>query len=399
LIPYLGGTRNAKKQVQEGGPDLTPGYGAEDSIGRIERAMRNAIHDVLWREAGPNWHENERVGLGRDWAADLARKQQDDVKSRSSPVTSETPFSYAEFLDLISLLEKNQEHFKRVFPDWDALIVYLGQVHRLRNAVKHHREITESQWALLSGIEGEIADAVALWRAGVRLGQRATVVWFSRRILTDGKDDASILAESGLVVGELLALFRAALCRAGVDPSRVVVEPVSDYSGRVSVPHLEVVVQTPNDSKPRSCDNGVNFKSASAVLTWKAGCRQDLDVILRDVAIPYGAIEYQLEGPLDVEALRTWCEQRAGLTASSSMSSDGVLTSFEVSLLGGRLRLRASTSAGARIGTLQAVVHDASGFLTAHLHIGAREIIGLMVGDVSPRAMMHLLQKSLRTSS
>lgn len=366
-----------------------------DAIGKIETTIRNLIHDVLSNEFGPRWHENEQAGLGGDWPNSLLEKQRGDAKSRASPVACDIPLSYAEFLDLIKLLEKHQTRFSSVFSNWNALIIYLYQVHRLRNSVKHHREITESQWALLSGIEGEVADAVILWRAGARLERRETLLRFQRRIVTNGKDDATILAESSQVVEELLNAFTEAIGAARVDTSKIHVQRDGEYSGRISAPYMEVVVKTPSDPKRRSQSNGTDYKSATATLVQQKRSRADLDVILRSLAMPYRSIEYVLGGSLDLVALRSWSEQRAGLTVSSSMSTDEVLTSFEVTLLGGRLRIGASNNPSSRVGRLQVLVDDAYGLLGAHRYLGAREILGFMVGDVSPRAMMHLFQESV----
>jgi len=128
----------------------------QDAIERIERQLRGVIHDVLSAEFGPAWASELSAGLGADRYADLQEKAAADRGAQRAVFMYDLPIAYGEFLDLRKLLEKHWPRFTSVFPSADRFWTFYTEAERLRNIVKHHRDITPTQGALLVGIAGEI---------------------------------------------------------------------------------------------------------------------------------------------------------------------------------------------------------------------------------------------------
>ena len=108
---------------------------------------------------------------------------------------------------------------------------------------------------------------------------------------------------------------------------------------------------------------------------------------------------YELEDQLNVEALKRWSAERAGLEPSSSQTFNQELESIDYNLFRGRLRIGAQkfterTSGSG--GKLTAIAEPPDVFWRAHRLIEPEHLIGFIVGDITPKAMMHLVQMSRR---
>jgi hypothetical protein len=119
---------------------------------------------------------------------------------------------------------------------------------------------------------------------------------------------------------------------------------------------------------------------------------------LEVIGKPYSVIEYELENQINVEALQKWAAERAGLSPSSSQGSNNELETVDYSLYRERLRLSARKfveRTSDSDGRLSAILEPPAGFWRAHELMGPEQLIGFMVGDITPKAMRHLVQMSL----
>lgn len=126
------------------------------------------------------------------------------------------------------------------------------------------------------------------------------------------------------------------------------------------------------------------------------------DQFLEILGKPYYVIMYELEDQLNVEALKRWSAERAGLEPSGSQTFNGELESIDYNLFRGRLRISAQkfterTSESG--GKLTAIAEPTDAFRHAHSLIRPEHLIGFIVGDIAPKAMMHLVQMSRRSTS
>ena len=102
---------------------------------------------------------------------------------------------------------------------------------------------------------------------------------------------------------------------------------------------------------------------------------------------------WTLRGLIDLPRMREQCETRAGLHFSSSSTTNGNFSSLEYSLLSGRIRVGIANSGSSGRGILT-VNGGPEGLQKAHIHIGPQRLIGFLLGDISPKAMMHLVALS-----
>lgn len=367
-----------------------------DSLETIERTLRDVIHDVLTDEFGPGWHRND-AGLGSEWASGLEEKRKADQVVQSPSVVYDVPLAYAEFRNLGELLKKHRRLFKPVFGDMDAILAYFRSAEKLRNPAKHHRDINPAQQALLAGIAGEIEDAVNLWRIGSRLRVKRTALDFWDGISTQDKPDTQILEEASECFERWRERFRSAIDASPLDPSGFTEIKNEELQYHTRGQHLEMAVWTNDMTSPTSRIGDTDYKGIYVRLKHNPACRASLDELLGAIRKPYHHIAYELEDEIDVEALKRWSSERAGLDPSGSGSFDDELESVGYRLLGGRLRIGAqkvTNREGRSGGALSATVDIPAGFRGAHSHIGARQLVGFMVGSIAPRAMMHLVQMS-----
>lgn len=368
----------------------------------IERTLRDVIHDVLTDKFGPEWHRDDNVGLGSDWVIGLEEKMRADRGIQEPNAVYDIPLAYAEFRHLGELLKRNHGLFKPILGNMDAMLAYFWTAEKLRNAVQHHRDIGPTQQALLVGIAGEIEDAVNLWRIGSQLRVKRTVLEFWDGISVRYKPDTQVLTEAAECLERWQQRFWSAINASSLDPARFDETRHEKFEYHARGQHIEITLSTNDKASPTSHIEGVDYKGIHVGLKHNPACRASLDELLQALGKPYHHIVYELEDEIDVEALKRWSSERAGLNPSGSGSFNGELEDIGYSLLGGSLRIdarkfteRESRSGGA----LSATVNLPAGFWRAHNYIGARQLVGFMVGSITPSAMMHLVQMSRVSSS
>jgi len=364
-----------------------------DPIEIIERTLRDVIHDVLSDKYGPNWAVDDNAGLGTNWSNQLAEKSKDDQGVQKSEPVYDIPIAYAEFSDLGKLLEKHKDLFVPIFSDWETFLAYYRTAERLRKIVKHHRDISPTQSSLLVGIAGEIEDAANLWRIGNRLEVKRTILQFTELISTQYKTDDQIIGESVESVRQWRDRIISAIQASPLDPHKFDKQERA-LEFHVRGQHLSISISTgPNTSSTYQIGS-TPYKTIHSELRYDSGCRANLDDLLTAIGKPYPHIAYDLIDKIDVEALRRWSTERAGLHGGST-SSNAELTGIDYSLLGGRLHVGAwkyTDMTDRRGGRVFATFDAPKGFWRAHSLIGPKQIVGFMVGSITPKAMMHLVR-------
>ena len=364
-----------------------------DPIENIERTLRDLIHDLLSTQFGPEWHKSQ--GLGQEWLDGLEAKRRTDEGVQKNLVVRDLPITYAEFSDLGKLLEKHCSTFKPILPDWDAFLVYIRTTERLRNIVKHHRDISPDQWSLLAGIAGELDDAVALHRIGARLHVKLVILQFRELIPLDASIELALKNASECVKRWHEEVLHA-VATSGLDTGKLKTE-VSNFEGRIRGQGIDFKVSTNPAASPSYEVEGKPYTGVHSQLVYKFGCRAELTMILSALKRPYHFLGYDLDGVIDVESLQQWSIERVGLSPGGTASKNGELLSIEYRLLGGELCISAAKYVDPdqyRYSRISATCSEDRHFFRAHETIEAKHLLGFMLGNIPPRTMMHLVRVS-----
>lgn len=358
-------------------------------IETIENELRNLIDDILSDKFGISWTEDTKIGLGGDWSNKLTEKAKNDVSVRGNIAVYGTPLLYSEFSDLKNLIEKHKALFQCVFKKWERTIEFLGAAEDFRNSLAHNREISPTQQSLLRGIAGEIADDIALWRIGTDTNEKEIVFEFRDYIPTDNTSDEEIILRSKEMVEDLSVRFVDTLKLCKVKEQTIIKES-SDFVSKIKAPHITIDIETSSRAGANSRIDGLNYKYCISLLRYKSACRIDIDDFLKHLDKQYLSIEYALGNNIDVASLKKWSLEKAGLNPGSSSSSNGQCSSVDYGFLNGKLRISVI-----RDGSVRLTCEKPEGCWFPHRTIKARHLFGFMLGNITPRAMMYLHQRSL----
>jgi len=282
--------------------------------------------------------------------------------------------------------------FGDVFRDLPVTIALLDRAVPLRNAVRHHRDVSPAQYALLVGIAGEVEDAISIWYAGATLHHTETTMQFTRLLPTDGRAAEETLAESRDVVLGLAEKVVAGFASGGYDSARVEHEVAGAYENRLKAGHDTALIRTSADARSTYGIAGKPYKGVHVTYVQKRSSRLSLTTIVRALGIPYQSIAYTLPAALDIPRLEALCQERSGLRYSSASSMGQGLTSLEYTFLSGALRIGVENEANGSAGVIRASCE--SGFTQAHTYMLPQNLVGFLVGDVPPRAVKYLLDLS-----
>jgi hypothetical protein len=368
----------------------------DDPLEIIERTLRDVIHDVLSSKHGPNWHQDNQIGLGPEWVQELERKKKADEGVLKPEVVYDFPLAFAEFSDLGELLKKHKGLFLPIFEHWDTFMSYCRTAENLRNIVKHHRDLAPSQHHLLYGIAGEIESAVNYWRIDGNPNVKKTRFQFADYVAIEGKSEAEILSESAKCVSSWKESFlEAAKCsELHVDGFKVT---ENKYQCNLQGQHLTMEIRTSPNAQQNSCPNDKPSKRIHGELVVSSGFRANLDALLGSMGKAYLQLAYDLDENIDLEALRKWSSERAGLNPVSTGIFNQELTGVEYSFLGGKIRIGAwkyAVSMGTGGSRLFVTTDSDEGFWRAHVFLDLRKLLGFMLGSITPKAMMHLFNLS-----
>lgn len=383
-------TMRSKEARLESMDPLWPSH--QDPIERIERQLRHLVHDLLTRQFGPEWASDPAIGLGPEWWAELQEKARADHGAQPNVVVSELPIAYAEFSDLGKLVEKHWPLFMPVFHD-TRFWTYYSDAERLRNIVKHHRDITPAQAALLVGIAGELEDVITVWRVGAPFRTVRTVLQFANLVQTSERTSAEIVEDQMQRVREWRDGFLLATHAVELDTRAIHIDE-SPTSVRLKVQHTQLTISGFGVAAPNHRIDGVDYRDVGVELVHGAAARLDLGRLVTALGKPYRHLVHELDRTIDLQMLRRWSTERAGLDPGGSTTINSRLSSIDFRLLGGRLRLAASNAPGSydgpMAGKVSATVDAPLALWRAHEVLGARELVGFMLGSITPRAMLHL---------
>lgn len=362
----------------------------EDPLRSLESALRSLIHDMLCNEYGSSWYRNERVGLGEDWADNLHAKMVSEHGERTAS-HYDIPLVYAEFSDLADLLERNSSKFGQVFRDCELTIALLRKAIPLRNAVRHSRDITPGQFALLVGISSEIEDEITMWFTASSGTHTSMELQFTKLVTTGGKADAEILGECSELVSDLAKRVSQGIVSTGYPQEHVRKSEISPYHIVIKAGHDETTIRTGDDAAPKYRSHGIDYKGIHVAHLRKASSRMDPAAVCGAVGSPYLGLTYTMSERFDVPKLEELCRGRAGLRISSAGSVNGIRTGIEYGFLSNAIRIGVSNSSDGR-GILR--VSSEEGFHAAHDILPPKRLLEFLVGGIPPRAMVHLLSLS-----
>lgn len=368
----------------------------DDPVEVIERTLRDVIHDVLSLKYGPNWYLDEKIGLGSGWVKHLEYKKKVDEGVLKPEVVFDLPLAYAEFSDLGKLLDKHKVLFAPIFDNWETFMTYYSTAKKLRNIIKHHRDLSSSQYHLLDGIAGEIESAVYLRKIGTTINVKRKIFQFKDLVAIEKKSEVKILSDSAKCISAWKDRLAHAVKCSDLHLSKMNVKK-NKFEYVLQGQHISMRIYTSPDPGPKHSINGKQYKGINGHLEVSSDCKANLNSFLKSLGKPYFHIAYDLDKNIDVDALRKWSSECAGLNPSSSGASGEELTSIEYSFLGGKIRMGAwkyAGSLGSKSGRLYATTDSIEGFWGAHNFLDARRLIGFMVGSITPKAMMHLLRMS-----
>lgn len=366
-----------------------------DPIKTIENELRNLIHDVLSDKFGISWTDNIDVGLTKEWTGrgNLEEKAKRDRSIRGDVAIYDMPLAYSEFSHLKIILENRKSLFEEVFKEWEKTMQYLSVAENFRNALAHNRDITPTQQQLLIGIAGEIMDDIYLWRIGTSTAIKETVIEFRDYIPTENKMESEVLEASRVFVVDLNNLIVDALKKSGFDDKKIV-EKREEFVSQITAPQISVDTHTSPKGQPNSQQNGVKCKSFITSIRYKPACKVDLNSILTCFGRQYFSIQFVLNKPINVDSLVHWSVEKAGLNPGSTVKSGGAFDNVDYKLLNGKLRINVSRS-----GSICLTCEDPESFWFPHRVISPDHLFGFVLGNITPRAMMHLHQRSFLSLS
>lgn len=373
-----------------------------DPIEKIEKLLRELIHNTLSSKYGENWTNLDEVGLGQGWHNKLVKYRDNEVKNTKSTKHYDWLIGYSEFRELGELLEKNRELFLPILGDYDKYYQFYKTANELRNTVKHHRNIRPHQHNLLEGIAGEFEDIInIIWRIGNILKVKKTRLQFIEQIKTTDKNDELILSE----ITDCINWWRNAILEFlndhGESEEGHITEEFDDFNCSINSKYFEFSMKASNQPTPNTKIDDIEYKSIGVNMAFESSSNLKIDNLLLSIDKPYKQIEYELEEELDLERLIVYGRDgginlhKAG---SITLGNQNEITQIECQLINGKLRIGVSKYIPA--------VHQLSGgkiFATAgkgiclwqfHNLIQENQLIRFMIGDIAPRTIIHLLELS-----
>ena len=364
----------------------------KDPLAEIEVTLRNVISDVLEDKYGSSWIENPQMGLGKKWLSNLKNRQREEKGRRPTATVDPNLLSYCDFLDLRKLLEKHEDTFRAVFPEWDTLIFYLERAEDLRNPKAHNRLLEPHERALLEGIAGEIVYMVLSWRFGITRGHKRIHLQFRDSVHIEDRDSNQIFEDAERKGRGFLEPVRELLLKEGIEESHIQYEPLitPDYRGMLKWSGLEMTWEFGPSTEPNTTGpDGRPHRAIALDLWWATGTRIDLDDIIKHLNRPYSYIEFILYDCIDVPLLEERARDLANLHYASK-SGGNVEYRF-----GTKYRIGAKSKAGKpNDGGSFYINCVEEGALLCEVHrlLDVRTIGSFFAGTITPRTLSSMLK-------
>ena len=368
----------------------------KDPIEKVERELRFLVWDILSQKYGEGWIYNEEIICKQKWADELKKVFEKDKKIQHNGNIRELLISYADFFDIKELIKKNRSLFESVFSNFEVIVGYIETIIGLRNAIKHHRDISLNQQHLLIGICGEIIDAINLWRIGSKIELDRIVLSFNDYIATEGKSETQILSEAIEKINEIENIFLNSLKSNSIEIFNT--NNSSDFETVINTQYIKIEIRANNKITPDSKIDNIEYETIHSRLSYKAECPVSLDLIMANTNKTYWVIEYLLKGFIDINRLKEWSERQAGLTPGSSVATNGSFDSIDYGFLGGKIRVQAGkyvNELNEICGKLSLLNNINAEKWNPHSNITPNDLIGFMLGNISSRTIMNLYRESL----
>lgn len=113
----------------------------------FENSVREAIHLVLSRQLGSNWWD---IGVGKRIIENVQNRIDSEDRNAWHGRRGSHPIYYSDISDLQSIIQRNWDHFKDIFPDQNWVMVRLKEIALSRNIVDHHNPLQKKDRQRLS---------------------------------------------------------------------------------------------------------------------------------------------------------------------------------------------------------------------------------------------------------
>lgn len=128
-----------------------------------ENSLRDFIAATLQARYGAQWLAH--LGVPEDRPLEWQKRKDAEVTRQEAGVVEERLLYYAQFFDLITILEKNWGDFAGALGDWKTMKVHLSELNKLRDPDAHRRELLPHQKYMALGIAGEIRNRLIRYRS------------------------------------------------------------------------------------------------------------------------------------------------------------------------------------------------------------------------------------------
>lgn len=139
------------------------------ALKNTENALRDFISLTLFKELGDGWER--KCGVTEEKQKRWKERREEEMHRQLGEAIDERLLYYADFYDLITILEKNWSYFEPVFVDIKNIVFNLKELNNLRDLDAHRRELLPHQKHLILGISGEIRSRLVRYRSKQETGE------------------------------------------------------------------------------------------------------------------------------------------------------------------------------------------------------------------------------------
>ncbi len=366
----------------------------KECIIETEQHLRDLISTVLTAKYGSAW-QNTPYGLLELERVRLEQRRQDEQKKFPHQQFSDRLLDYSDILHLKGLIEKNWQHFSRVFPSKDNTMAMFDMLQKLRNPVMHGRPgLLLHQHYLCLGICGELLLAVENWRQGYTHTVKSYTCDLKFSIYPKGEDEIAAQIQAKEIAHHWLETVSTKLAAKLEEKSSD--DHSKEWLLRLSEGHLKVLMTW----NYRGYDGYYYFRSADVQL--QTSSLISLDQVLTEGRYPYWTLYWILLDDLDVSIIASRIKEMTGQMPSSSGSvqigsGEPVLTSadFRIGTLDDA-SIRLTLSRGQPdTGAIVCLVYDGKpnkGFLSAHEVFSIDSILSILYGKLTPDKVHQLVK-------
>lgn len=132
------------------------------SLRAAENALRDLIYELLSARNPHNWES--KLGISEERKQRWEERQKIEGKRQKGAPIEGRLLYYADFYDILSILDKNWSIFSDALGDKKTIEVWLNELERLRDPNAHNRELLPFQKSLISGISGDLRARILRYR-------------------------------------------------------------------------------------------------------------------------------------------------------------------------------------------------------------------------------------------